>query len=131
MPRFSDARLSRRERQIMDIVYRRGQATAAEVMEDLPDPPTYDAVRAAIRLLESRGHLQHEQEGPRYVYRPTVPPEAARQSALKHLVRTFFNGSSEQVVTALFESDDVRPSGAQLDRLASLIEQVRREEGGK
>lgn len=129
MARFPDAKLSRRERQIMDIVYRRGRATAAEVMSDLPDPPTNDAVRAAIRLLEAKGHLMHEEDGPRYVYLPTVPREAARQSALRHLVSTFFNGSPEQMVSALFESDDVRPSGPQLDRIAALIEQVRKEDG--
>ena len=121
--------MSRRERQIMDIVYRRGRATAAEVLDDLPDPPSYDAVRAALRLLESRGHVKHEEDGPRYVYLPTVPREAARASALTHLVRTFFNGSPEQVVTALFESEDVRPSAQQIDRIAELIEQIRKEEG--
>ena len=126
--RSSESKLSRRERQIMDIVYRRARATAAEVADELPDPPTLDAVRAALRLLESRGHLRHEQDGPRYVYLPTTPREAARQSALQHMVRTFFGGSPEQLVTALFESDDVRPSGAQLERIASLVEQARKEE---
>ncbi len=129
MARSPDAKLSRRERQIMDIIYRRGRATAAEVMGDLPDPPTNDAVRAAIRLLESKGHLKHEEDGPRYVYLPTVPREAASQSALRHIVRTFFNSSPELMVTALFESDDVRPSAQQLDRIAALIEQVRKQDG--
>ncbi|CAN5625602.1 MAG: BlaI/MecI/CopY family transcriptional regulator [Gemmatimonadetes bacterium] len=131
VPRFPDSTLSRRERQIMDIIYRRGRATAAEVLDDLPDPPTNDAVRAALRLLEAKGHVQHEQDGPRYVYLPTVPREAARQSALRHLMRTFFNGSPEQMVSALFETEDVRPSGEQLDRLAELIEKVRKEEEEK
>ena len=118
--------LSRRERQIMDIVYRRGRATAAEVLGDLPDPPTYSAVRASLRLLEEKGELAHEMDGKRYVYLPTTPRSRARTTALRHLVRTFFNGSPEQVVNALIE--EARPSGAELDRLAKLIEQARREE---
>jgi len=120
------ASLSRRERQIMDILYRRGRATAAEVLEELPDPPTYSAVRAALRLLEERGHITHEQEGQRYIYLPAVPRERMRQSALSHLVRTFFNGSAEQVVNALVNDTNMSP--AELDRLAKLIEQARREE---
>ena len=118
--------LSRRERQIMDIVYRRGKVTAAEVLDELPDPPSYSAVRAALRLLEEKGSLRHEQDGQRYVYLPTVPRTKAQRSALKHLVRTFFGGSTEQVVNALIE--DARPSAAELDRLAKLIEQARTEE---
>ena len=118
--------LSRRERQIMDIVYRRNKATAAEVLEDLPDPPTYSAVRAALRLLEEKGLLSHEMDGKRYVYLPTTPRNQARSTALKHLVRTFFNGSPEQVVNALIEES--RPSSDELDRLAKLIEQARTEE---
>lgn len=121
--------LSRRERQIMDIVYRRGKATAAEVLDDLPDPPSYSAVRAALRLLEERGRLKHEMDGRRYLYLPTEPRGQARATALRHLVRTFFNGSPEQVVNALIE--DVRPSDAELDRLATLIEQARRREEGE
>ena len=119
--------MSRRERQIMDIVYRRGRCTAAEVLDDLPDPPTYSAVRAALRLLEEKGELKHEMDGKRYVYLPTTPRKQARTTALKHLVRTFFNGSPERVVNALIEGS--RPSGKGLDRLAKLIEQPRREEG--
>lgn len=118
--------LSRRERQIMDIVYRRGKVTAAEVLDELPDPPSYSAVRAALRLLEEKGSLRHEQDGQRYVYLPTVPRTKAQRSALNHLVRTFFGGSTEQVVNALIE--DARPSAAELDRLAKLIEQARQEE---
>ena len=110
----------------MDIVYRRGRATAAEVLDDLPDPPTYSAVRAALRLLEEKGELAHEMDGKRYVYRPTTPRSRARTNALQHLLRTFFNGSPEQVVNALIE--DSRPSAAELERLASLIEHARREE---
>jgi predicted transcriptional regulator len=118
--------LSRRERQIMDILYRRGRATAAEVMEELPDPPTYSAVRAALRLLEDRGHITHEQEGQRYVYLPAVPREQVRTSALKHVVRTFFNGSAEQVVNTLVNETKLSPG--ELDRLARLIEDARKED---
>lgn len=121
--------LSRRERQIMDIVYRRGKATAADVLDDLPDPPTYSAVRAALRLLEEKGLLSHEMDGKRYVYLPTTPRTQARTTALRHLLRTFFNGSPEQVVNALIE--DSQPSPAELDRLAKLIEQARNGEEGQ
>jgi predicted transcriptional regulator len=121
--------LSRRERQIMDIVYRRGKATAADVLDDLPDPPTYSAVRAALRLLEEKGLLNHEMDGKRYVYLPTTPRTQARTTALRHLLRTFFNGSPEQVVNALIE--DSQPSPAELDRLAKLIEQARNGEDGQ
>mgnify|MGYP006136874013 CR=1 FL=1 len=121
--------MSRRERQIMDIVYRRGRCTAAEVLDDLPDPPTYSAVRAALRLLEEKGTLKHEMDGKRYVYLPTPPRRQARATALRHLVRTFFNGSPEQVVNALIEES--RPSGEELDRLAKLIEQARKVEDGR
>lgn len=109
----------------MDIIYRRGRAMAAEVMEALPDPPTYSAVRSALRLLEERGHLKHEQDGQRYVYLPTVPREKASTSALSHLVRTFFNGSAAQVVNALVEKQKLSPT--ELDRMAQLIEQARKE----
>ena len=125
----TQSELSRRERQIMDIVYRRGKATAADVLEDLPDPPTYSAVRAALRLLEEKGLLSHEMDGKRYVYLPTTPRTQARTTALRHLLRTFFNGSPEQVVNALIE--DSQPSPAELDRLAKLIEQARTGEEGQ
>ena len=118
--------LSRRERQIMDILFRRGRATAQEVMNDLPDPPSYSAVRAALRLLEEKGSLRHEMDGKRYVYAPTTPRSRARSSALKHLVSTFFGGSTEQVVNALIE--ETKPSAAELDRLARLIEEARKQE---
>jgi predicted transcriptional regulator len=109
----------------MDIVYRRGRASAQEVLADLPDPPTYSAVRAALRLLEEKGLLAHEMDGKRYVYVPTTPPDRARSTALHHLLRTFFNGSPEQVVHALLEDEDIAPD--ELDRLAALIDQARKE----
>ena len=119
--------LSRRERQIMDSVYRRGKATAAEVLADLPDPPSYSAVRTMLRLLEEKGHLKHEQDGPRYVYVPIVARENARVSALKHLVSTFFNGSAEQAMAALLEISDAEMTDEQLTRMQDLIESARKE----
>jgi predicted transcriptional regulator len=127
MARASHANLSRRERQIMDIVYRQGQATAAEVLEALPDPPSYSAVRAMLRILEEKGHLKHEQQGPRYVFLPTLPREKARRSALKQLVQTFFDGSTEQAVAALLDLSGSKLSGDELDRLSELIDQARKE----
>ena len=109
----------------MDIVYRRGRATAAEVLGDLPDPPSYSAVRAALRLLEEKGQLRHEVDGQRYIFLPTVPRDRARASALTHVVRTFFGGSAEQVVNALVEQESLSP--AELDRLAGLIDRARRD----
>jgi predicted transcriptional regulator len=119
--------LSRRERQIMDAIYRRGQATVAEVLEDMPDPPSYSAVRAMLRVLEEKGHLQHVQQGPRYVFLPTVPRDQARRSALRQLVRTFFDGSTEQTVAALLDLSDSKLSDAELKRLSRLIDQARKE----
>jgi predicted transcriptional regulator len=127
MAKPSPAQLSRRERQIMDIVYRQGQATAAEVLDRLPDPPSYSAVRAMLRILEEKGHLRHEEQGPRYVYLPTLPREKARSSALKQLVQTFFAGSTEQAVAALLGMSSTQLSDEELDRLAQLIEQARKE----
>src|SRR5881396_955531 len=103
MPKQSHVHLSRRERQIMDVVYRLGQASAAEVLENMPDPPGYSAVRAMLRLLEEKGYLRHDQAGPRYVYLPTLSRDKARQSALKQLVQTFFDNSTEQTVAALLD----------------------------
>ena len=119
--------LSRRERQIMDIIYQRSRATAAEVMEDLPDPPSYSAVRALLRVLEEKGHVRHKQDGPRYVFLPTVPRDRARQSALKQVVGTFFEDSAEQAVAALLDMTGKDMSDAELDRLAELIEEARKE----
>jgi predicted transcriptional regulator len=117
--------LSRRERQIMDVIYRRGRATAAEVLQDIADPPSYSAVRALLRLLEEKGHVHHEHDGPRYVYLPTVNRELARQSALTHVVRTFFDGSATDAVAALLDNDAI--DHAELDRLSALIDQARKE----
>ena len=119
--------LSRRERQIMEIVYARGSATAADVLESLPDPPSYSAVRAMMRILEEKGHLTHRTDGPRYVYSPVVPRTAARQSALRQLVKTFFDGSATQAVAALLDMSESRLSSAEADQLASLIEKAKRE----
>jgi len=119
--------LSRRERQIMDLLYQHGRATAAEVQANLPDPPSYSAVRAMLRVLEEKGHARHEQEGPRYVYLPRVARERAKRSALRHVVRTFFDGSTEQVVAALLDDRSLQLSDGQLSRLARLIERARKE----
>jgi predicted transcriptional regulator len=127
MSQPSPVQLSRRERQIMDIVYQAGQATAAEVLERLPSPPSYSAVRALLRVLEEKGHLRHEEQGPRYVYLPRVPREKARSSALKQLVQTFFEGRAEQAVAALLGMSGPEMSADELDRLAGLIEQARKE----
>ena len=126
MPEVPDE-LSRRERQIMEIVYQRGRATVAEVLDDLPDPPSYSAVRALLRILEEKGHLKHEQDGPRYVYMPTVPHARARDSAMKRLIRTFFDGSPEKAAAAFLDMSAAQLSDDDLDRLAELIEQARRE----
>jgi predicted transcriptional regulator len=120
--------LSRRERQIMDVIYRLGRATAAEVQESLPDPPSYSSVRALLRILEEKGHLRHEQDGPRYVFLPTVPRDKARRSALRQLVQTFFDGSTAQAVAALLGEPGSKLSDEDLDRLSHLIDQARKEE---
>ena len=119
--------LSRRERQIMDIAYRLGSATAAEVLAALPDPPSYSAVRAMLRILEEKGHLTHRDDGPRYVYSPVVPRAAARQSALRSLVRTFFDGSATQAAAALLDMSDSRLTPDEAEQLTRLIEKAKRE----
>lgn len=118
--------LSRRERQIMDVIYRHGRVTAAEVLAELPEPPGYSAVRAMLRLLEEKGHIRHEQDGPRYVYLPTVNREKARRTAMRHLVRTFFDGSTEDAVAALLQSDGGIGEG-ELNRLSKLIDDAKKE----
>jgi predicted transcriptional regulator len=128
MARPTHDALSRRERQIMDVVYRRGRATAAEVLEALPDPPSYSAIRALLRVLEEKGHLRHEQDGPRYVFLPTVGREKARRFALSRLVQTFFEGSTAQAVAALLGEPGAKLSDDELDRLSRLIDQARKSE---
>lgn len=123
----STIELSRRERQIMDVVYRRGYATAQEIQDDLADAPSYSAVRGLLRVLEEKGHLTHRQAGPRYVYRPTVPREEARASALRQLLRTFFDGSPEQAVAALLDVSGRGLSSDELDRIERLIRRARKE----
>ena len=119
--------LTRRERQIMDVLYRRGRATAAEVMEDLTGEPNYSTVRTQLRVLEDKGHVRHEEEGPRYVYAPAVPRQAARKSALKHLVDTFFDGSVEQVVAAVLGGEAARLSEDDLKRIAEMVSKARKD----
>ena len=119
--------LSRRERQIMDILYRRGRATAAEVNQDLPGEPHYSTVRTQLRVLEEKGHVRHAEEGLRYVYMPAVPRRSARKSALKHLVDTFFDGSAEGAVAALLGGEGARLSDEELDRIADLIAKAKKE----
>ena len=119
--------LSRRERQIMDVIYSKGRATAADVLEAIPTPPSYSAVRAMLRLLEEKGYLRHEQDGPRYVFLPTLSRERARQSAMKQLLQTFFDNSAEQAVAALLDMSRARLSEAELDRLSEMIEKARKE----
>jgi predicted transcriptional regulator len=119
--------LSRRERQIMDIIYELNEATAAQVLERLPNPPSYSAVRALLRVLEEKGHLSHKQDGPRYVFVPTLPRDEARENALKHLVNTFFDGSPEKVVAALLDISDEKLSEDDYQRLSQLIEKARQE----
>jgi len=113
--------LSRRERQIMDILYKLERATVADVLNRLTGKPNYSTVRAQLRVLEDKGHVQHEEHGPRYIYVPTVPRHIARRSALRHLVETFFEGSAEKVVAALLGGEVSRISQEELDRLARLI----------
>jgi predicted transcriptional regulator len=124
----SPSPLSRRERQIMDIIYRLGRATVSEVMEQLTGQPAYSTVRAQLRVLEEKGHLRHEEHGLRYVYLPSVPRHQVRQSALKHLVDTFFEGSPGKAVAALLGKDGFKISEEELDRIFQLIEKAKKED---
>lgn len=119
--------LSKRERQIMDVLYKLGRASVADVLSRLGGKPHYSTVRAQLRVLEEKGHVKHEEDGTRYLYVPTVPRDVARQSALRHLVETFFDGSSEKVVTALLGGEATQISRDELERLAQLIEKSRKE----
>lgn len=119
--------LSRRERQIMDIIYRRGQATALEVNKDLPNPPSYSAVRAMLRLLEQKGHLTHVEDGPRYVFKPVVERKKARKSTLQQMLRTFFEGSVTNAVATLLDESEKKLSREELERLDQIIQKAKKE----
>jgi len=120
--------LTRRERQIMDVIYAHGRATAAEVLESISDPPSNSTIRTLLRLLEVKGLVRHEEAGARYVYLPTVPRDRARRSALRNVLDTFFDGSTEDAVAALLDLHDTRRRRLEFDRLSKLIENAKREE---
>src|ERR671914_2792100 len=126
MTRQTHHDLSRRERQIIDILYTQGRATAAEVQAALPDPPSYSAVRAMLRILEEKGHARHEQDGPRYVYLPTIARDNAKKSAMRHMLQTFFDGSASQAISALLDDPRATFSEGELDRLAQMIDRARK-----
>src|SRR5262245_49838985 len=119
--------LSRRERQIMDILYQRGKASAADVREAMGDAPSYSAVRSMLQVLEEKGHVRHQEEGMRYVYLPTVAREKAKRSAVKHLMDTFFGGSPEQTVAALLDVSSTKLTREELERMSEMIEKAKRE----
>ncbi|HEY7303323.1 MAG TPA: BlaI/MecI/CopY family transcriptional regulator [Bryobacteraceae bacterium] len=121
------ARLSRREREIMDILYRRESASAADVREEMIDPPSYSAVRAMLRVLEEKGHIRHESEGLKYVYTPSINRDRAKRSAVKHLLDVFFPESPEQVVAALLDISGKRITREELDRMTEMIERAKKE----
>jgi len=127
MAASSQVPLSRREREVMDVLYRREEATVAEVMEALDDPPTYSAVRSILRVLEEKGHITHREDGPRYVYAPAVARDRARRAALDHVVETFFDGSAEGALAALLRRSDLDLSESQVKRLAREIRKAREE----
>ena len=124
MEDYGTVKLSRRERQIMDIVYQRGRASVADVLEDLPDPPSYSTVRALLRILEEKGYLTHKKDGKRYIYRPTQPRHLAGRSALKQIFQTFFDKSIEKTVMTLISDADL--SDEELDRLSQRIAQAKK-----
>ena len=117
--------LSRRERQVMEILHRRGESTVAEIMSDLPDPPTYSAVRSILRILSEKQLIQYKEDGPRYVYYPAAPTEEARDEVLEHVVRTYFGGSAEQAVTALLRISDADIADSEVERLREKIRRAR------
>ena len=127
MARSTETRLSRRERQIMEILYRLGHASAADVRDEMADAPSYSAVRAHLRILEEKGHVEHEKQGQKYIYQPTVPREKARRRALRGLLRNFFEGSREEVVAALLDMKTEDATQEELERMAELIDRARRE----
>jgi predicted transcriptional regulator len=120
-------KLSRRERQIMDVLYERGRATAAEILAALPDPPSYSAIRALIKVLEDKGHVKHQEDGPRYIFTPSVPRSKARKNAVKHLLQTFFDDSAGEAVASLLGSGGkLKPE--ELDKIEELIARARKEQ---
>jgi len=123
MKRLEDGQVSRRERQVMDILFRLGQATAEEVLRELPDPPSYSAVRALLVTLEGKGLVKHSKDSRRYVYQPTVPEKRAKRSALKQLIATFFEGSPEKLVASLLDPQDQKLSGEEIERIRKLIDE--------
>jgi predicted transcriptional regulator len=127
MSKSNHLNLSRRERQIMDVIYRKGEASAAEVLAEIPEPPSYSAVRAMLRVLEEKGHVKHIEKGLRYVFKPTVARDKARQSALKQMLETFFDNSRELAVAALLKDNDAKLSDAELSRLSQLIEEAKKD----
>jgi BlaI family transcriptional regulator, penicillinase repressor len=127
MPEPGDLHLSRRERQIMDVLHAQREATAAEILTALPDPPSYSAVRALLRILEEKGHIKHRKDGARYVYLPRVSREKASRSALKRVVSTFFQGSVTQAMAALLDNTDSKLTDADLKKLEELIHQAKKE----
>lgn len=127
MSKKSEVHLSRRERQIMDIIYRRGEASAAEVMADMADPPSYSAVRTFLRLLEEKGHLKHRKQGAKYIFEATRSRRQAGRSAVQRVLQTFFEGSTEKVVAALLDVSASDLSEEELNRLAELIEEAKKE----
>ncbi len=127
MAKNPHTKLSRRERQAMEIVYRLGEVTVHDILDNLEDPPSYSAMRACLRVLEEKGHLFHRQDGPRYVYLPTISLNRARQSAMRDLLKNFFNNSYEQMIAALLDDSDTGPSPEELENLIRMIEQARKE----
>lgn len=127
MPKDIESELSRRERQIMDVIYRLGEANAAEVARALPDRPATNAIRVTLGILEKKGFVQHRQDGPRYVYKPTIAPDTARRSAMRHMLQTFFRGSSTAAILALLDGSG-RMSQRELDEIAHAIAQARKQE---
>jgi predicted transcriptional regulator len=120
-------KLSRRERQIMDVLYERGRATAAEILAALPDPPSYSAIRALIKVLEDKGHVKHQEDGPRYVFTPSVPRSKARRNAVKHLLQTFFDDSASEAVVSLLGASGAKLKPEELDKIEDLIARARKE----
>jgi predicted transcriptional regulator len=127
MPSVSFPGLSRRERQIMDILYQRGKASANDVRDAMPDAPSYSAVRAMLRVLEEKGHIKHQEEGMKYVFAPVVAAGKAKRSAVKHVLDTFFQGSTEQIVAALLDVSSSRLTREELDRMSEMIEKAKQE----